>query len=148
MPAQAGYRAMQAKTACESNRDGSRDSAPGPINLVSGGLAPWRAKRALNFIETNLGSRMMIQDVADAVSLSTSHLSRAFKRSFGCTPMAYVAARRVERAALLITSTAEKLSAIALACGFVDQSHLNRNFRRALGTSPARWRRMRVGLAD
>jgi AraC-like DNA-binding protein len=55
--------------------------------------------------------------------------------------MAYVAARRVERAKLMMTSTRERLTGIALACGFADQSHLNRHFRRVVGTSPGLWRR-------
>jgi AraC-like DNA-binding protein len=56
--------------------------------------------------------------------------------------MAYVAARRVERAKLMMAGTRERLTDIALACGFADQSHLNRCFRRVVGTSPGLWRRM------
>jgi AraC family transcriptional regulator len=46
-----------------------------------------------------------------------------------------------ERAKVLITSTSERLSEIALAYGFTDQSHLNRTFGRMLGMSPGSWRR-------
>jgi AraC-like DNA-binding protein len=35
------------------------------------------------------------------------------------------------------------LSEVALACGFTDQSHLSRLFRRCTGQSPAAWRRER-----
>jgi AraC-like DNA-binding protein len=42
----------------------------------------------------------------------------------------------------MMTSTRERLTDIALACGFADQSHLNRHFRRVVGTSPGLWRRM------
>jgi AraC-like DNA-binding protein len=56
--------------------------------------------------------------------------------------MAFVVARRIERAKLMMTSTRERLTDIALACGFSDQSHLNRHFRRVVGTSPGLWRRM------
>jgi len=104
------------------------------------GLANWRAKRALEYIEVHLGSRIEICEVADCVSLSKSHFSRAFKLSFGSSPMAYVLARRVERAKLMMASTRERLSDIALACGFADQSHLNRCFRRIEGISPGVWR--------
>jgi pimeloyl-ACP methyl ester carboxylesterase len=55
--------------------------------------------------------------------------------------MAYVAARRVERARLMLTSTQKSLTEIALACGFADQPHFNRLFRRIVGMSPGRWRR-------
>jgi transcriptional regulator GlxA family with amidase domain len=85
---------------------------------------------------------MAIEEMADAATLSKSHFSRAFKCTFGSSPMAYVAARRVERAKLMMTSSRERLTDIALACGFADQSHLNRHFCRVVGTSPGLWRRM------
>ena len=56
--------------------------------------------------------------------------------------MAFVAVRRVERAKLMMASTGQRLTDIALACGFADQSHLNRYFRRIVGVSPGLWRRV------
>jgi AraC family transcriptional regulator len=109
--------------------------------LRRGGLANWRAKRALAYIEEHLGSKIEIGKVADCVALSKSHFSRVFKQSLGSSPTAYVSTRRVERAKLMISSTRERLSDIALACGFADQSHLNRCFRRIVGISPGVWRR-------
>jgi AraC family transcriptional regulator len=107
-----------------------------------GGLAAWQAKRTLDYIEANLGAKVGIEEMANVATLSKSHFSRAFKRSLGSSPMAFVAARRVERAKLMMTSSPERLTDIALACGFADQSHLNRHFRRIVGTSPGLWRRM------
>jgi len=109
------------------------------------GLPKWRAKRALAYIEANLGSKIAIGEVADIVALSKSHFSRAFKQSLGSSPMTYIATRRVERAKVMMTSSREQLSDIALACGFADQSHLNRYFRRVVGTSPGLWRRSVAG---
>jgi AraC family transcriptional regulator len=106
-----------------------------------GGLARWQAKRALEYIEANLGSKLVTRELADLVSFSKSHFSRAFKRSLGLPPMAYVVTRRVERAKVMMTSTREPLTQIAMACGFADQAHLNRSFRRMVGASPGRWRR-------
>jgi AraC family transcriptional regulator len=108
----------------------------------TGGLAVWQAKRTLAYIEANLCSKLRIREMADLVALSTSHFSRAFKRTVGSSPMAYVAVRRIERAKLMMTSTGQRLTDIALACGFADQSHLNRYFRRVVGVSPGLWRRV------
>jgi AraC-like DNA-binding protein len=106
-----------------------------------GGLAHWRTQRALAYIEAHLGTKIESAEVAQCVALSKSHFSRAFKQSVGSSPMAYVSARRIERAKLMMTSTRERLSDIALACGFADQSHLNRYFRRIVGITPGVWRR-------
>lgn len=107
----------------------------------SGCLARWQANRVLDYVETNLDSKVDIRALAAVVALSKSHFSRAFKRSVGMPPMAYVALRRVERAKGMMSSTREQLRAIALACGFADQSHLSRSFRRLVGVSPGFWRR-------
>ena len=124
-------------------------SAPrGNATIGSGGLARWQAQRALAYIEDNLGSKLDTRALADLVAFSKSHFSRAFKRSLGLPPMAYVATRRVERAKVMIASTREQLTQIALACGFADQSHLNRSFRRMVGVSPGRWRRTNADVTN
>jgi AraC family transcriptional regulator len=109
-----------------------------------GGLARWQARRALAYIDAHLGSRLDVPMLAKLVSFSKSHFSRAFKQSLGLPPMTYVKMRRIERAKALMTSTDQQLTDIALICGFADQSHLNRSFRRVLGVSPGRWRRTNV----
>lgn len=117
--------------------------APAEQKMLSGGgLASRQARRALEYIEAHLGSQIEIRDIAKLVALSKSHFSRTFKRSVGFSPRAYVSARRVERAKLMMRSTSERLSDIALVCGFADQSHLNRHFRRIVGMSPGLWRRV------
>jgi AraC family transcriptional regulator len=124
----------------EAEHSSSRAAAP-EINSQPGGLARWQAKRALAYIEDNLGSKIDIGEIADVVALSKSHFSRTFRNSLGSSPMAYVSKRRVERAKLMMTSTRERLTDIALSCGFADQSHLTRYFRRIVGMSPGLWRR-------
>jgi len=124
---------------------GSPPSAPG---FRSGGLARWQAKRAVAYIEANLASKMETRELAHLLSFSKSHFSRAFKRTLGVPPMTYVITRRVERAKLMMTTTCEQLTDIALACGFADQSHLNRSFRRMVGMSPGLWRRMAAGALE
>ena len=101
----------------------------------------WQAQRTVVYIEANLGSKLAIREMAGRVALSKGQFSRAFKQSLGSSPMAYVVSRRVERAKLMMTSSSGRLTDIALACGFADQSHLSRCFRRVVGMSPGLWRR-------
>jgi len=132
-----------ASTLLGSETEESDCNAPAlQCTFRSGGLAVWQAKRTVAYIEANLGSKLGIREMADLVALSTSHFSRAFKQTLGSSPMAYVAVRRIERAKLMMTSTGQRLTDIALACGFADQSHLNRYFRRVVGVSPGLWRRV------
>jgi AraC family transcriptional regulator len=133
-----------------SELQGARSNAP-PIRraYLPGGLSRWQAERALAYIEINLGNKIRPRELADLVALrSKSHFCKAFKRSLGLAPMAYVTSRRVERAKFMMTSTREQLSEIALACGFADQSHLSRLFHRSVGMSPALWRRVVAERVD
>jgi transcriptional regulator GlxA family with amidase domain len=123
-------------------------TAPSLKTVRTGGLASWQAKRTLAYIEENLGSKIGIGELANVVALSRSHFSRAFKHSLGLPPMEYVVTRRLERAKAMIGSTKESLAEVALACGFADQSHLNRRFRDLIGVSPGRWRRSNMAAPD
>lgn len=117
------------------------DARPAPAR---GGLAPWQKRKVQNYIEQGLEGPLLVEDLAGLVSLSPSYFCRAFKESFGAPPHAYIIKMRVARARTLMLTTSESLSQIALACGLVDQAHLCKCFRRAMGTTPAAWRRSHI----
>lgn len=106
-----------------------------------GGLAPWQADRVKRHIDSGLANRIGLVDLARLTRLSTSYFAAAFRVSFGTSPHDYICRRRVERAKELMTATESPLCEIALDCGFADQSHLSRVFRRVTGHTPAAWRR-------
>jgi AraC family transcriptional regulator len=116
-------------------------NAPDVPGFQSGGLARWQTKLTVEYIEENLGSKLKASELADKFAFSKGHFSRAFRRTFGAPLMTYVFQRRVERAKSMLRGTRDNLTGIALSCGFADQSHLNRTFRRVVGMSPGLWRR-------
>jgi AraC-like DNA-binding protein len=115
--------------------------AVGAADVRPGGLAPWRIRRLRGFVEEHLSQSIRITDLSRVVGLSVPHFARAFGLSFGEPPHLYVIQRRLVRARHLMLTTEMVLSEIALACGFNDQAHLCRLFRRYIGTTPAAWRR-------
>jgi len=117
------------------------DGARAPVAPARGGLAPWQVLRVKTHVEAHLDRTVRAADLAAIARLSPGHFSRAFKGSLGVAPTAYIAGRRVAQAQTLMLTTNEPLCQIALACGFYDQSHLTRVFRRCAGTSPRDWRR-------
>jgi AraC family transcriptional regulator len=108
--------------------------------LARGGLTPWQVRQVNRHIDEALGSTIRTDDCAAAARLSTSHFRRAFKVTFGLTFLRYVNQRRIERAQELMVMTDHPLGQIARRCGFADQSHFTRVFRRLVGPSPAIWR--------
>ena len=107
------------------------------------GLAGWQRQRIRTYIEENLDQRIHVGRLSQIVRRSPAHFSRAFKRSFGAPPHAYIVRRRLERAIRLMLDSDASLSEIALTCGFTDQSHLSNLFRQHIGVSPASWRKSR-----
>ncbi len=108
------------------------------------GLAPWQLRRVIEFMEANLAGQPSIRDLAQECGLSGSHFARAFRQATGVPPHRWLIKQRIERAKRLLLEGHLGLSEIALVCGFVDQSHMSRNFMRAEGYSPGRWRQLHL----
>jgi AraC family transcriptional regulator len=112
---------------------------------ATGALLSWQLKKVQQLFEANVSGSIRVADAAAAVRLSISHFTRAFRRSVGETPCAYLRRLRVHRAQELMLATDDSLAEIAADCGFADQSHLCRVFQGHTRMSPGAWRRMRRG---
>lgn len=113
-----------------------RTAAKNAARERAGGLSRRALKDAVDYIGDNLEKDLKLTDIARAAHLSPYHFSRLFKQSTGLTPHRYVIERRVQRAKELLCSSTLPIAEIALLCGFANQSHLNRHFKRMLGVSP------------
>ncbi len=106
-----------------------------------GGLAPWRLRRATEWLEAHLADDARLSDLAAAVGLSERHLCTAFRASTGRPPHRWLLERRVEHAKeLLEVRPARPVTEVALACGFTSSAHFATVFRRATGQTPSAWR--------
>jgi AraC-like DNA-binding protein len=110
--------------------------------LEKGGLAPWQERRSKEMLTANLAGDVPLAEIADACGLSVSHFSRAFRKSTGLAPHAWLLQTRVDRAKILLRQRDQSLAEIALACGFVDQSHFTRVFVQRIGLTPGAWRKV------
>lgn len=137
----AATRALLAKaSALVAEAAGTQAEKP-PRDTHVGGLAPWQAKRVAAHIDANLAETIPVNRLAELVTLSAGHFSRAFKQTFGDTPHGHVMRRRIEAAKTMMLRGREPLSQIAYLCGFADQAHFSRTFRKLAGASPLAWRR-------
>lgn len=96
--------------------------------------------KVVAYVERNIDGSLRINTLAQVARLSGAHFSRVFTQAVGVPPGRYVRLRRLEVAMLMMRTTTQKLSEIALSTGHADQSHLSRAFREVVGISPARWR--------
>ena len=79
-----------------------------------------------------------LASLARDAGLSRFQALRAFKRRYGLPPHAYQLCLRVSRARALLLDGGTPAD-VAAHCGFVDQSHFNRHFKRIVGVTPTQF---------
>ena len=100
-----------------------------------------RLRRVLAYIDEHLAEDITVADLANVACLSIFHFTRAFAATMGVPPHRYVSQRRLESAKAMIATGRASLCEIALACRFSSESNFTRAFRRAMGMTPAAYRR-------
>ena len=102
------------------------------------GHAPLRELQA--WMADHLDDDLSVEALAVRAHMSPRSFARAFRRETGTTPAAHVEALRVERARLLLESTATPVSEVARSCGFGTVETMRRAFARRVGVPPAAYR--------
>jgi AraC-like DNA-binding protein len=97
-------------------------------------------QRVRDLLEAEYARTVTIRELADEAGLSTFHLIRVFRASFGLPPYKYLEQVRIQQARRLIRRGLP-LTHVVHATGFSDQSHLTRYFKRIVGVTPGRYAR-------
>jgi len=118
---------------------------PGGQAQFSAGLAARPAARLplrelQGWIADHLGEDLGVARLAERAQMSERSFQRAFRRETRTTPAAYVEGLRVERACMVLESTATPVDAVARQCGFGSVETMRRAFHRRLGVGPAAYR--------
>jgi AraC-like DNA-binding protein len=115
------------------------DGSAGRIAVDDGCFRAVTAAR--EFLDANLGQRIGSGELEAITGLDRFALARHFRACLGTSPYRYLVMRRLGRAGQLMLS-GTSLAETAAASGFADQSHMARQFKRAYGMTPGRWRRI------
>ncbi|MDF5328799.1 AraC family transcriptional regulator [Vibrio parahaemolyticus] len=92
------------------------------------------------FLEDFPQTDVSLEELAKLAGLSPFHLLREFQKQFGFPPHAYQIQQRLRMAKKLLKQ-GQRISDVALECGFHDQSHLHRHFKKAMGVTPGQYLR-------
>ncbi len=100
-----------------------------------------RLTPVMEYVLAHYGKRIEVAQLAARAHVSVSQLQREFQKLFGLTPGDYLLKVRLLMARRRLEEGDEAVGAIALDCGFYDQSHFNRAFRSLVGLPPSDYRR-------
>lgn len=95
-------------------------------------------RRARAYLNEHWDQRVPLAELSAAAGLTRFELVRRFRHQTGLTPHAFQTNLRIARARAML-SRGEPIARVAAACGFADQPHLTRTFRRAVGVTPGRF---------
>jgi AraC-like DNA-binding protein len=118
------------------------------IELMPVGQTGWLASlrdrfvgRALALMHERPERDWKVEELAASVGLSRSSLAQRFSELIGQPPMQYLTRWRLAIAAQRLLNEKTSLARIAADSGYDSEAAFNRAFKRALGTTPAAWRR-------
>jgi AraC-like DNA-binding protein len=117
---------------------------PGPSARASDRTEHAAVRRARRHLSERWDQPVALADLGAAAGLSRFELVRCFHADTGLTPHAYQINLRIGRARTLLAEGIRP-ALVAAECGFCDQPHLTRTFKRAVGVSPGRYARSVVG---
>jgi AraC-like DNA-binding protein len=106
------------------------------------------ARRAWERLQDDLAANVGADALAQAAGAADRfQLARAFRAEYGTGPHLFLVQTRLVHARQLLAG-GESPAGVAAECGFADQSHFGRWFRRAYGHTPAAYRALCTGVPD
>ena len=107
-----------------------------------------RLNRVLSYIEENYMNKVLLSDIAERESLTTSYLSHFFKDNLNQSFQDYVTTLRLNHAKFLVATTDKRLIDICIECGFSDYRYLYKSFKDKFGCTPNEYRKKYSGSIE
>ncbi|MDI3560473.1 AraC family transcriptional regulator [Bradyrhizobium sp. Arg816] len=115
--------------------------SPPMIRPTMGGLSPKVLSRAIERLRPDNDADVSLAALASDAGLSRFHFCRAFKKSTGLSPHAWLRQNRLEEAKNMLRDTDASVISVAVALGYSSQTAFAAAFRKLSGETPSNWRR-------
>lgn len=101
-----------------------------------------RLQAIINYVNQNFREEINLSKLAEQMYLSTSSLSRLFKKSMGCYFGDFVNHVRLNHAVKELEETDKTVTRIAADCGFANLAAFNKQFQNAYQMAPSAYRQL------
>ncbi len=98
-------------------------------------------QRMQDYIEAHLSEPVTLRQLASAAGYSPWHATRLFREMVGISPLEYLRARRLSRAALRLRDSDDRVLDIALQYAFDSHEGFTRAFSSRFGIAPGSYRK-------
>ena len=99
-------------------------------------------ERCKDYIYGHYREKIYLDDIADTLGISSSYLSRLFKKETGISMQDFINDVRVEKAVNLLVYSEESLAKIAEYVNFPTQSYFGKIFKQKLKMTPKQYREL------
>ncbi len=98
--------------------------------------------KALDYIAAHFAGTVTLDEIAAAAGLSTFRIAHLMKEATGKSPLQNVHYLRIQKARTLLESSELSCTEIAYESGFGDQSYFIKLFKKWMGITPAKYRKV------
>jgi len=95
----------------------------------------------VNHVVEHYHERLNVETLAALTFLSPRQFERRFRKLFHSSPGEFILKVRIDAATRLLMESDFSVTQIAIQCGFYDNSHFTRLFKRKMGDSPVQFRK-------
>ena len=82
-----------------------------------------------------------VEQLCYDAGISHAHMLRLFKKEFGVSLIQYMISKRIALACELLTTTDLSVKSVAFSCGFSDEAHFMKTFKKHTGSSALQYRK-------
>ncbi|OYP09276.1 AraC-like protein [Lachnotalea glycerini] len=101
-------------------------------------------KYAMDYMRLNIKEKIKIDELADTIGISRSHLTGSFKKELNMSPQEYLIHLRLENATYLLKNTTKPIRIVASESGYEDSFFFSKIFKQKYNISPKAYRAMQV----
>lgn len=98
-------------------------------------------RKAISYIDLNLGNDISLSKIAEDLSVSVGHLSKSFKEETGETVNHYITRSRINKAADMLVLTQFPIQDICAFVGYLDNNYFVKVFKSQYHMTPSEFRK-------